>query len=103
MSDAKETAQGLSEGINCIAEIARTLKGNASPPPGPDWLATIETMERALEAIRAQKFTTSMIATDELVSQTSRIREAILRWQQTGQPPQELQELAADVLRSFNL
>lgn len=103
MEDARETAQALSEGINRIAEIAGTLKANASPSPGPDWLATMEAMERALEAIRAQRFTTTMVVTDELLDQTREVRRALSRWQGTGQPPQELLPLAESILRSFHL
>ena len=103
MSDARETAQRLSEGINCMAEIVETLKSDASPSLRPNWLAATEAMERAMETVRANEVTTSMVVTDELVARVRQVHLAILHWQGTGQPPQDLRALASGILRSFKL
>lgn len=102
MSYARETAEAVSEGFTCIAEILETLTADA-PSPRPDWLATTEAMERALEAIRAKRVTTDAVVTDEQVDRIRQIRLAISHWQDTSQPPQELLTLAEGFLRSFNL
>jgi len=100
---AREAAQAFSEGLNCIAEIVATLKSDPSLPPLSSWFAAIEAMERALEVGRAKEVWTSMIVTEEQVDRIRQVRLALLHWQDTSQPPQELRTLAEGVLRSFNL
>ncbi|MDI1452114.1 hypothetical protein [Polyangium sp. 6x1] len=103
MTRDREIAGAISDGINCIYAFVTALRAGASPTPVPEWLTTLQEMERALDGVMAKEVMTSMVVGEEERDRVRRVSALVADWIATGAAPSELQTTAEAVLRFFGL
>ncbi len=103
MTRDRETANAISEGINCIHAFVVALRHDASATPDPEWVTTLHEMERALDGIIAKEVRTSMLLSEEDRDRVRRLRALVLDWVTTQKAPGELQAVAESVLKSLGI
>lgn len=100
MSLERETAEALSEGLNAIAGM---LGENAPQGPSPQWAASLDAMENALDAIASNEMKTSLAVSQEQRERVRRLRGLAEEWTSSGVWPGELHEEGQRLLASFGL
>jgi hypothetical protein len=109
MTADRELANAISDGINCIAELASKLREveceNSEKPnlASPEWSKDLEAMERAFEAVMRNEVITSLSITNEDVVRLRRVRVLVSEWLSHGHASKELRGLADATLSSFGL
>ncbi len=98
---ARELANAISEGINCLANLRKLAKANESPPPESE--AELDDMERAFEGVRAGGIETDFVADEALMANTRGLRALVSDWLKSGQVPKEVIPQIEGLLERFGL
>jgi hypothetical protein len=109
MSADREIANAISDGINCIAEIASALSAverdsnDVPSSPDPRWSKSLDAMERAFNAVLARQVITSLVVHGEDVGRIQGLSVLVSEWLIHGRASEELKPLAEATLSSFGL
>ncbi|MDC3959548.1 hypothetical protein [Polyangium jinanense] len=103
MTDDRDTANAIAEGINCIAAFVMALREDPSTTPDPEWVTILHETERALDGILAKEVWTDMVVGEEERDRVRKLRALVSDWVATRKAPDDLQSTAESVLTSFGI
>jgi hypothetical protein len=102
--DAREMAEGISEGINALSALVTALDGSeravdSSELATDEVSSSLDVMEQALAAlIDSQTIVASFRPRAEDLHRVRRLRQLVADWRETGGPALEVTALAEECL-----
>ena len=97
LMNAREMAQAVSGGLNCIAALADESRGLDAAAP-----AVLDGLREALEGIRAGKVVTSMEVEQGQLEGVAQLRSLVAEWAQSGVRPDGLTASARAVFAAVS-
>lgn len=100
MSQDREIAGALSEGLNILVAIDRACRTGAAPLPS--WVPVLAEMERALAAVKSGVIQGSISVHEHHLESLKKLRSAIEQWCSGVVPPAlEAPALVRDIIGAF--
>lgn len=102
---AREIAQDISEGLNCLVSVLQAEKSAGQPPEG--CLEALDDMDHAFQdvrdGVRNGVVETDFVADDALIKDVRKVRELVLDWSTTGLVSSALVPLVEEILNRIGI